>query len=61
MDPQIHTQTIENRWGQIKAMMKKNGRISRAEFSKKLKEITWRINNRDVIQQEMLEILKRNI
>ena len=45
--------------GTIKALMKKSGRISREQFPEKLKEFTWRINYRNVIQQKMLEILKK--
>jgi len=56
----IHTQTIENRWGQIKNLMRKTGKISRNNFSQKLKEITWRINNRENIQTKMLEIVTKN-
>ena len=56
-NPQIHTQTIENRWGQIKSLMRKSGRISRFLFPKKVKEITWRINIKDNIQAKLLEII----
>jgi len=38
VDPEyslIHTQTIENRWGQVKAMMKKRGKVPRTSFPKK--------------------------
>lgn len=59
-NPLIHTQTIENRWGQIKLMIKKMGRISRDKFPQKLKEITWRIQNRDNIQDALLEIIIKN-
>ena len=54
---QIHTQTIENRWGQIKSLLKKRGRISRTKFYEKLKETTWRITNKNNIQEKMLEII----
>ena len=53
----IHTQTIQNRWGQTKSLLGKRGRISRTKFSDKLKEVTWRILNRDNIQSKMLEII----
>jgi len=59
LHPEIHTQTIENRWGQLKALMKKNGRTSREQFPEKLKEFTWRINYKNDIQQKMLEIIKK--
>ena len=55
----IHTQTIENRWGQIKSMMKKRGRISRFSFHLRIKEIVWRIMNHVNIQEKMLRILLR--
>ena len=56
-DPRIHTQNIENRWGQIKSLMKKRGKISRATFNVKIKEITWRILNKAFIQEKVLELL----
>jgi len=56
-NPLIHTQTIENRWGQIKAIMKKRGRISRISFPEKLKEITWRIANKNAIQSNLLKVI----
>ena len=59
LHPEIHTQTIENRWGQLKALMKKNGRTSREQFPEKIKEFTWRINYKNDIQQKMLEIIKK--
>ena len=60
INPQIHTQTIENRWGQIKLMIKKMGRISREILPQKLKEITWRMKNREKIQIELLHIIVKN-
>ena len=36
-NPQVHTQTIENRWGQLKSLLSKRGRISRTKFSDKIK------------------------
>jgi len=43
-NPLVHTQTIENKWSQIKNMMKKKrGKVSRALFSQKICEIAWRI------------------
>lgn len=60
-DPRIYTQTIENRWGQIKSLMKKRGRISRISFDQKVKEMTWRIMNRTNLQEKLLEVIKINI
>ena len=59
-DNRIHTQTIENRWGQIKSLMKKNGKIRRINFETKLKEIVWRIQNKEEIQDKLLNIICRN-
>ena len=56
-DPLIHTQTIENRWGQVKGLMKKRGKISRINFHDKLKEITWRITNKLNIQESLLNVI----
>ena len=36
----IHTQTIQNRWGQTKSLLGKRGRISRTKFSDLLKGVT---------------------
>ena len=55
----VHTQTIENRWGQIKGLMKKRGKMSRINFNIKIKELTWRITNRMNIQEKMLETIKQ--
>jgi len=41
-------------------MIKKMGRISRDIFPQKLKEINWRIANRENIQAALLEIIIRN-
>jgi len=60
-DPQIHTQTIENRWGQLKTLMKKRGKFSRISFPEKIKEMSWRIMNRMNIQEKLLEVIKINI
>lgn len=60
-NPLIHTQTIENRWGIMKGKMKKRGRFSRELFSLQLKEIIWRILNKDLIQEKLLEIIKKNV
>ena len=56
-NPLIHTQTIENRWGIIKSKMRKRGKFSRNNFHLQLKEIIWRILNKDFIQEELLEIV----
>jgi len=56
-NPEIYTQTIENRWGLIKSIMKKRGRISRENFGLRLKEISWRIANKMNIQHKLLKII----
>ena len=56
----IHTQTIENRWGQIKGMMKKRGKVSRTLFCDKVQEIVWRIMNKEHIKAKLLEIIRYN-
>jgi len=56
-NPKIYTQTIENRWGLIKSIMKKRGRISRENFGLRLKEISWRIANKMNIQHKLLKII----
>ena len=58
-NPEVHTQTIENRWGVIKAKMKKRGKFSRDLFTMQLKEIIWRILNKNLIQEKLLEIIKK--
>jgi len=59
-NPRIRTQTIENRWGQIKQMLKKQGKISRFNFNAKIKEIVWRrLNNKD-IQNQLLDVIVSN-
>ena len=60
-DPEVHTQNIENRWGVIKGFMKKHGRVSRISFSTRLKEIIWRIKNKNNSQRKLLEILVKQI
>ena len=55
----VHTQTIENRWGQMKSLMKRRGQISRVLFPQKIKEIAWRVMNRENIQAKLLEIIIR--
>jgi len=55
----VHTQTIENRWGLIKGRMKKRGRYSRESFDLQIKEIVWRILNKDLIREKLLEIIAK--
>ena len=54
---EIHTQNIENRWGIIKGLMKKRGKISRISFDEKIKEIIWRISYKKNLQKELLKSL----
>jgi len=59
-DRRIHTQTIENRWGQMKRMMKKHGRVLRTDFHVRLKDMVWRIQNHKDIQNKILKIINSN-
>jgi len=61
LNPEIHTQTIENRWGLIKNLMRKRGKISRISFPEKIKEIVWRIRNNQTIQDQLLKVLSAYI
>jgi len=60
-NPEIHTQNIENRWGLLKGLMKRRGKISRANFNERIKEIVWRVINKQNIQLKLLEIISKNI
>ena len=60
-DDQIHTQNIENLWGRIKALLRRRGRISRINFPDRLKEITWRLNYGNLIQENLLHIIQNNV
>jgi len=56
-NPQIHTQTIENRWSQMKSLMKKRKKFSRNNFGEKIKETCWRMINRNNIQVKMFDVI----
>jgi len=57
----IHTQNIESRWELIKNMMKKRGCISRIGFESTIKEIIWKVTNKDNLREKLLEILIKKI
>jgi len=46
VDPKDREIYTENRWGQIKSMMRKRGKILRDSFEATLKEYVWRIGNK---------------
>ena len=53
----MHTQSIENLWGRLKAKLKKRRGIKRGRLQDYINEVSWLIENRNHLEEEAMSVL----